>query len=166
MQDVNNASENERIKDVQWSHEELVNLTKEAIDKIIESDPLFRGLPSDATVDEIKAQVAVAEGQAITVYLNRGALPRLAVVVPPNNTTVSDLKKAIECQTNLSLKREKVHKKISWRHIWKKYDICFDQVPLNNNEENMKNYGVCNRVELHYRKRHREKNKIRPAVRH
>ncbi|XP_015122843.1 U11/U12 small nuclear ribonucleoprotein 25 kDa protein isoform X2 [Diachasma alloeum] len=156
--------ENEGLENVQFSHEELVNLTREAIYKIIESDPLFRGLPSDATVEEIKAQTAVAQGQAITVYLTRGKLPKLAIVIPPHNTTVLDLKKAIECQTNLSLKREKVYKKISWKHVWKKYHIHFDEIPLSNDEENIKTYGVSNRVELHYRKRYREKNKIRHGV--
>ncbi|XP_063980499.1 U11/U12 small nuclear ribonucleoprotein 25 kDa protein-like [Diachasmimorpha longicaudata] len=150
---------------MEFSHEELVNLTREAIYKIIESDPLFRGLPSDATVEEIKAQTAVAQGQAITVYLNRGKLPRLAIVIAPHSTTVLDLKKAIECQTNLSLKREKVHKKISWKHVWKKYHIYFDQIPLNNDKENIKSYGVANKVELHYRKRLREKNNICHSVR-
>lgn len=81
MQNTNNSRDNDSTDNVQFSHEELVNLTREAIDKIIESDPLFHGLPPDATVDEIKAQTAVAQGQAITVYLNRGDLPRLAIVV-------------------------------------------------------------------------------------
>lgn len=84
-----NPRENENLfkkeetsnKNPEFNHEELMKLTKEAIDNIIESDPLFRGLPADVTIEELKAQMAVAQGQAITVYLNRGELPKLGVVV-------------------------------------------------------------------------------------
>lgn len=142
------------------SHQELVKLTKEAIRNIIESDPLLRGLPTDVTIEEVKAQTAVAQGQAITIYLNRGELPELGIVVPPLTTTVLDLKKAIKRHTNLALKREKVKKKISWRHVWKKYHLCFGDVRLTDNNQCIKFYGITNKTELHYVKRRREKNKF------
>lgn len=66
---------------IQLSHKELIKLTKMAIDNIVESDPLLSGLPSDVTIEELKSQIAVAQGQAITLFLNRGKLPKLAVVV-------------------------------------------------------------------------------------
>lgn len=81
MEEKNSNEEPGEKNEVQFSHEELVKLTQEAIDKIIESDPLFSGLPSDVTVEELKSQTAVAQGQAITLYLNRGELPRLSIVV-------------------------------------------------------------------------------------
>lgn len=65
----------------QLSHQELIKLTKIAIDNIIESDPLLSGLPSDVTIEELKSQIAVVQGQAITLFLIRGELPKLAVVV-------------------------------------------------------------------------------------
>lgn len=73
---------------LEFSHEELVKLTKEAINKIIESDPLLSGIPPDATVEEVRSQAAVAQGQAITLYLNRGELPRLSVVVKKQKKTI------------------------------------------------------------------------------
>ncbi|XP_076633074.1 U11/U12 small nuclear ribonucleoprotein 25 kDa protein [Colletes latitarsis] len=149
-----------RNKNAEFDHEELVKLTKEAIDNIIESDPLLSGLPTDVTIEEIKAQIAVAQGQAITIYLNRGELPKLGVVVPPHDTTVLDLKKAIKRHTNLSLRREKIKKKISWKHVWKKYYLCFGNVRLVDDNENIKTYGITNKAELHYVKRRREKNKL------
>ncbi|KYN37823.1 U11/U12 small nuclear ribonucleoprotein 25 kDa protein [Trachymyrmex septentrionalis] len=142
------------------SHQELVKLTKATIDSLVEHEPLLSGLPSDVTIEELKSQIAVAQGQAITLFLNRGELPKLAVVVPPHNTTVLDLKKAIKRYTNLSLKRENVKKKISWKHVWKKYHLCFGDIRLSNDNENIKAYGITNKVELHFIKRHREKNKL------
>lgn len=147
-------------KNAEFDHNELVKLTRKAIDNIIESDPLLSGLPTDVTIEELKAQAAVAQGQAITVYLNRGELPKLGIVVSPHNTTVLDLKKAIKRHTNISLKREKVKKKISWKHVWKKYYLCFENVKLVDDNENIKAYGIMNKAELHYVKRRREKNKL------
>ncbi|KAK0161679.1 hypothetical protein PV327_008098 [Microctonus hyperodae] len=144
----------------QFSHEELMEFTRGVLNKIIDSDPLFNELPSDATVEEIKAQTAVARGQAITLNLNRSELSKLAIVVPSNNTTVLELKKAIQTQTNLALHREKIKKKISWKHVWKKYHLSSYGVVLNDEKEKIKNYGVSNRTELNYLKRRREKNRV------
>ncbi|XP_011693432.1 PREDICTED: U11/U12 small nuclear ribonucleoprotein 25 kDa protein [Wasmannia auropunctata] len=143
------------------SHQELVKLTKTTINNLVESEPLLSGLPSDVTIEELKSQIAVAQGQAITLFLNRGELPRLAVVVSPHNTTVLDLKKAIKRHMNLALKRENVEKKISWKHIWKKYHLCFDDIRLSDDNENIKAYGIANKVELQFAKRRREKNKLK-----
>lgn len=140
-------------------HHDLVKLTREAIDNLIESDPFLSGLPLNVTIEEIKAQIAVARGQAITLFLNRGELPKLSVVVPTHKTTVLDLKRAIKRHTNLCFKRENIKKKISWKHVWKKYHLSFDNVQLCNDNENLKTYGITNKAELYYVKKHREKNK-------
>jgi len=70
------------------------------------------------------------------------------------------LKKAIKRYMNLSLKRENVKKKISWRCIWKKYHLRFDDTILFDDNKNIKAYGIVNKVELHFVKRQREKNKL------
>ncbi|XP_050466160.1 U11/U12 small nuclear ribonucleoprotein 25 kDa protein [Cataglyphis hispanica] len=142
------------------NHQELIKLTRMTIDNMIKNDPLLCKLPSDVTMEEVKSQIAVAQGQAITLFLNRGELPKLAVVIPPHNTTVLDLKKAIKRHMNLSLKRENVKKKISWKHIWKKYHLCFEDIRLTNDNENIKAYNITNKAELHFAKRRREKNKL------
>ena len=81
FENVNNEGKEKASTTVQLSHEELVKLTREAIEKLLESDILLHGLPTDATVEEIRGQAAVAQGQAITLYLNRGKLPTLSIVV-------------------------------------------------------------------------------------
>lgn len=63
------------------SHQELVKLTKATVDYLVEHEPLLSGLPSDVTIEELKSQIAVAQGQAITLFLSRGELPKLAIVV-------------------------------------------------------------------------------------
>lgn len=145
-------------------HHELVKLTREAIDNLIESDPFLSGLPLNVTVEEIKAQIAVAQGQAITLFLERGELPKLSVVVPTHTTTVLDLKRAIKRHTNLCFKRENIKKKISWKHVWKKYNLCFDNIQLSSDNTNLKTYGITNKAVLCYVKKHREKNKLRNSI--
>ncbi|KAL2720579.1 U11/U12 small nuclear ribonucleoprotein 25 kDa protein [Vespula squamosa] len=142
-------------------HQELVKLTKEAIDNLIESDPFLCGLPLNVTIEEIKAQIAVAQGQAIVLFLNRGELPKFAIVVPTHKTTVLDLKRAIKRHTNLCFKRDNIKKKISWKHVWKKYNLCFNNTQLSNNKKNLKSYGITNKAELYYVKKYREKNRFR-----
>ncbi|XP_047369374.1 U11/U12 small nuclear ribonucleoprotein 25 kDa protein [Vespa velutina] len=151
-------------KIVSNDHQELIKLTKEAIDNVIESDPFLSGLPLNVTVEEIKAQIAVAQGQAITLFLNRGELPKLSIVVPTHTTTVLDLKRAIKRHTNLCFKRDNIKKKISWKHVWKKYNLCFDDVQLLNDRENLRTYGISNKAELYYVKKYREKNKLRNII--
>ncbi|XP_012226044.1 U11/U12 small nuclear ribonucleoprotein 25 kDa protein [Linepithema humile] len=162
MKNIEEESSVDKVKSeiTLFNHQELVKLTKTTIGNIINSDPLFSGLPSDVTIEELKSYIAVAQGQAITLFLNRGELPKLSVVVPPHDTTVLDLKKAIKRHMNLSLKRENIKKKINWKHIWKKYHLCFEDIKLSNNNENIKLYGVTNKTELHFTKRRREKNKL------
>lgn len=81
--------------------------------------------------------------------------------VPPHNTTVLDLKKSIKRHMSLSLKRENVSKKISWKHIWKKHYLCFEDTRLVKDNENIKAYGITNKAELYFVKRRREKNKLK-----
>ncbi|XP_015185918.1 PREDICTED: U11/U12 small nuclear ribonucleoprotein 25 kDa protein-like [Polistes dominula] len=136
------------------NHQELVKLTKEALDKLIDSDPFLSGLPLNVTVEEIKAQIAVAQGQAIMLFLIRKHLPKLSIVVPTHTTTVLDLKKAIKRHTNLYFKRENIKKKISWKHVWKKYNLCFENIHLTNDNKNLKAYGISNKAELYYIKKY------------
>lgn len=63
------------------SHQELIKLTKTTIADIVNNDPLLSGLPSDVTIEELKSYIAVAQGQAITLFLNRGELPKLSIMV-------------------------------------------------------------------------------------
>jgi len=70
-----------KAESAELSHQDLVRLTKTTIANLIESDPLLTGLPLDVTTEELKSQIAVVQGQAITVFLNRGELPKLSVVV-------------------------------------------------------------------------------------
>ena len=72
-----------------------------------------------------------------------------------------DLKKAVRRHTNLALKRENINKKISWKHVWKKYYLAFDDLRLDNDLEEIESYGLCNKATIRYVKRKRLKNKLK-----
>lgn len=79
-QDTPKPADKEDQRD-KLNHEDLIKYTKNAISRIVETDPLLSDIPQDPTSEEIKAATAVAQGQAIRLFLDRGPLPRLAIVV-------------------------------------------------------------------------------------
>lgn len=63
------------------SHEDLLEITESSLKRLITSDPLLNDLPVDVTVEEVLAQIAVAQGQSITVTVIRYSESPLSVVV-------------------------------------------------------------------------------------
>lgn len=63
------------------SHEDLLEITQSSIRRLITSDPLLSDLPPDVTFEEVVAQIAVAQGQSITVIVDRYSESPLNVVV-------------------------------------------------------------------------------------
>lgn len=62
-------------------HEQLLELTQSSLRRLLASDPLLNDLPSDVTTEEVLAQVAVVQGQSITVNVLRNSESPLSVVV-------------------------------------------------------------------------------------
>lgn len=63
------------------SHEDLLEITESSLKRLITADPLLSDLPADVTVEEVLAQIAVAQGQSITVTVIRYSESPLNVVV-------------------------------------------------------------------------------------
>ena len=63
------------------SHEDLLEITQSTLRRLLASDALLSDLPSDVTTDEVLAQIAVVQGQSITVNLLRNTESPLGVVV-------------------------------------------------------------------------------------
>ncbi|KAF7284042.1 hypothetical protein GWI33_022661 [Rhynchophorus ferrugineus] len=137
------------------SHEDLCEITQSSIKRLIASDPLLSDLPVDVTPEEVLAQIAVIQGQNITVTIIRYSESPLNVVIPQQNTTVLDLKKAIKRSFILKQLRQKSKTKISWKYIWKTFWLQNTQngKVLKNDKELVTIYGVANRTELRFVKR-------------
>lgn len=63
------------------SHEDLLEITQSTLRRLITADPLLSDLPADVTTEEVLAQIAVAQGQSITVVVTRYSETPLNVVV-------------------------------------------------------------------------------------
>lgn len=72
------------------SHEDLCEITESVLKRLITTDPLLSDLPGDITVDEVLAQIAVAQGKSITVTLLRHLESPLPIVVS-NHREIHDV---------------------------------------------------------------------------
>lgn len=63
------------------SHEDLCEITQSSLRRLLASDPLLSDLPSDVTTEEVLSQIAVTQGQSITVTILRNLETPLSVVV-------------------------------------------------------------------------------------
>ncbi|KAF5286588.1 hypothetical protein FQA39_LY16271 [Lamprigera yunnana] len=117
----NFSSLDEEIENL--NHEDLCEITHSTLRRLLASDPLLSDLPGDVTNEEVVAQIAVLQGQSITVFVSRNFESPLAVVIPQQGSTVLDLKKSIQRSFELRQQRLRSKTKISWKYIWKTYHL-------------------------------------------
>lgn len=63
------------------SHEELMKVTSSVLADLLPKDPFLRDLPSEVTLEEVNAQIALQFGRSMTVYVVRGDGEELPIVV-------------------------------------------------------------------------------------
>lgn len=142
------------------SHEDLLEISESTIKKIIATDELLKDLPLDVTNEEVLSQVAVCQGRSITVTILRYSESPLNVVIPQQGATVKDLKSAIQRNFSLRQQREKIKSKISWKYVWKTYNLQHEGMTLKRNRDLVTDYGVRNKSELKFVKRLNNKGNI------
>lgn len=145
--------------DREASHEELMKLTSSALADLLPKDPVLRDLPSEVTLEEVNAQVALQFGQSMTVYVVRGDGEELPIVVPQGTASVFDLKHALQRFITLRFMREKNSVKISWRHIWRTHCLSFNSQPLKEDKRLLSSYNIHNRCRVNFLKKLRERRK-------
>lgn len=75
----------------------------------------------------------------------------------PQNTHVRGLKKAIARHFEIYQQRIQRKVKISWKYIWKTYDLNFEGVILDKDDSSIDEYGVANKVTLSFKKKRKRK---------
>ncbi|KPJ07127.1 U11/U12 small nuclear ribonucleoprotein 25 kDa protein [Papilio machaon] len=165
------------------SHDELLEITESSLFKLLNFDSLLCDLPSDIIIEEILSQIAVEHGQSIRIFISREDEPALKVIVPqtvsvgdlkkaiarhfeihqkrtgskvPQTVSVGDLKKAIARHFEIHQKRTGSKVKISWKYIWKTYNLSFDGIILDSNANPIEDYGVTNKTTLTFKKRRKK----------
>ncbi|XP_064597214.1 U11/U12 small nuclear ribonucleoprotein 25 kDa protein-like [Liolophura sinensis] len=134
------------------SHKELMDKVKGELAQLMKDDTLLNDLPGEVTLEEVKSQIALEYGQAMTVFVRRDDDQTMPVVVT-QNATVQELKRLIRTFVNLKLSREGGKRCISWRYIWKRYWLYFDGEKLSDDNKLLKDYGIHNKCEVSFRKR-------------
>lgn len=146
-----NTTLEEEIRNL--SHDDLCEITQSSLRRLIAADKLLQDLPGDVTTEEVIAQVAVAQGQSITVTVLRNIDTPLFVVIPQQGATVLDLKKAIQRCFTLRQQRTKSKTKVSWKYVWRTYYLKHDGAVMKDDDKLVSFYGVKNKSELSFTKR-------------
>ncbi|XP_023293389.2 uncharacterized protein LOC111676658 isoform X1 [Lucilia cuprina] len=86
--------------------ETLVSATENHLKEILANDEQLSDIPYDVTPEELQGELALAQGGGTTIYIERDGLSTLTVVLPQENPTIAQLKRAIEAQARVQQKRE------------------------------------------------------------
>lgn len=88
------------------THSKLQTKTVDALKRIIGCSAVLRDIADDVTPEEIRAQIAIVNGDSIVVYVQRDPYPKFKVIVPADRrTTVTALKQAIQRNYTLQQRR-------------------------------------------------------------
>lgn len=79
--------------------------------------------------------------------------------IPQQNTTVLDLKKAIQRAFTLRQKRQHSKTKISWKYIWETYNLQFKSEVLRDDNALVSEYSIKNKSDIKFIKKLRKKSK-------
>ncbi|XP_054464132.1 U11/U12 small nuclear ribonucleoprotein 25 kDa protein isoform X2 [Anoplopoma fimbria] len=134
-------------------HSEILDIFEEGLARLVQ-DPLLCDLPIQVTLEEVNSQIALEYGQAMTVRVLKADGEIMLVV---QNATVLDLKKAIRRFMELKQQREGGVKHVSWRYVWRTYQLIFQGEKLEDDKMRLKDYGIRNRDEVTFMKRLRKK---------
>ncbi|CAH2306778.1 U11 U12 small nuclear ribonucleo 25 kDa, partial [Pelobates cultripes] len=126
--------------DEELPHAEVVDIFQEGLAMLVQ-DPLLCDLPIQVTLEEINSQIALEFGQAMTVRICKADGEIMPVVVV-QNATVLDLKRAIQRFIQLKHQREGGIQHISWKYVWKTYQLSFSGEKLADDDKRLHEIGV------------------------
>ncbi|TRY89229.1 hypothetical protein DNTS_025398 [Danionella cerebrum] len=136
-------------------HSEFLDIFENGLAMIVQ-DPLLCDLPIQVTLEEVNSQVALEYGQAMTVRVSKADGEIMPIVVV-QSAKVQDLKKAIRRYVELKQQRKGGIEHISWRYVWRTYHLVFNGEKLDDDNKNLKDYGIRNRDEVTFMKTLRKK---------
>ncbi|XP_051573276.1 uncharacterized protein LOC127452107 isoform X3 [Myxocyprinus asiaticus] len=117
-------------------HSEFLDIFEEGLALMVQ-DPLLCDLPIQVTLEEVNSQVALEYGQAMTVRVCKADGEVMPIVVV-QSATVLDLKKAIRRYMELKQQREGGVKHISWKYVWRTFNLVFNGEKLEDDKRKLK----------------------------
>ncbi|KAI8377432.1 uncharacterized protein BYT42DRAFT_570325 [Radiomyces spectabilis] len=113
------------------------------------ADELLQDVPQAPTLEEIDTLIAVEQGHAYQIKIDRGPLEPIFIVVG-QASTVSDIKKLIQVKLE-RLERQK-KKSISWKYIWRSHCLMLEHQRLLNDCAAVSQLGIRQGSVLHFAK--------------
>ncbi|BFF95229.1 protein SON [Drosophila madeirensis] len=86
-------------------HNDLVDSTEQELRQILDDFGELSDIPYDCTATELLGEIAIAEGNATTIYVERDGLSTLTIVLHQPVPTIAQLKKAIAVISRAEHKR-------------------------------------------------------------
>ncbi|XP_061556916.1 U11/U12 small nuclear ribonucleoprotein 25 kDa protein isoform X1 [Phycodurus eques] len=155
IEDMTSAAGEEEEDVEALTHADILDIFEEGLARLVQ-DPLLCDLPIQVTLEEINSQIALEYGQAMTVKVLKADGEIMPIVVV-QDASVLDLKKAIRRFVVLKQQREGGVRHISWRYVWRSYNLVFQGGKLEDDRVRLKDYGIRNRDEVTFMKRLRKK---------
>ena len=140
------------------SHGDALAQFQRGIADLISSDTALSYLPRDVSLEEARLQLALHEDKAVTVFLRK--LDDSIVPIPVmQGSRVLDLKRSVRLHVGAQLRRSGKTMPISWKYVWKTYNLAIGQTKLDDNNKFLLDYGIGNRSEVTFIKKLRRENK-------
>ncbi|KAH8365017.1 hypothetical protein KR200_008507 [Drosophila serrata] len=87
-------------------HNAMLASTSEELRRILDSCETLSDIPHDITPTELMGEIAIAQGQATTIHVQRDGLSTLTVVLHQSEPTIAQLKRAIGLISRAQHKRK------------------------------------------------------------
>jgi len=139
-----------------FTHKEAMSTAKDMLAGLIMNDPLLRDLDTHVTLEEVNSMIALEYGQAMVVNIRRVDNEIVPIVVT-QSAKVIDLKHAIQRHFTLRQMRTGGSTHLSWRHIWKRHWLSYNNEKLMDDNRKLKSYGIRNREFVTFIKRLRNR---------
>uniref|UniRef100_A0A1B6CTK3 SNRNP25 ubiquitin-like domain-containing protein n=1 Tax=Clastoptera arizonana TaxID=38151 RepID=A0A1B6CTK3_9HEMI len=140
-----------------FTHFEMIEITNKTLKEVFEKDSMLNNIPTDITLDEVMEKIAVIHGLSMTIYVMRADGEEIPVVVKHKDATVQDLKQAICRQMIRRLNRKSQKVKVSWRFVWKSYDLVIGKQRLKNDKTLLADWNIKNKSRIFFVKRLKKK---------
>lgn len=140
---------------------------KDQIKALLEDEILSDLVDPLPTEEDIDALIAVEQGHAYQITINRDPLPSIHIIVR-QSSTVLDIKKLVRKGVEKMERKEKSvkHRSISWKYIWKSHCLMFGSSRLLKDTDVVSQLGIKQNSVLKFSRLAHEKEHHRKAWRH
>nr|AFK35853.1 unknown [Lotus japonicus] len=116
--------------------------------KALLDDPILSDVPKNPTLYDVDILIGLELGSAMRISIIKLDATSFDVTVM-NSATVKDLKLAIKKKVNDMEQSNMGHRQISWRGVWAKCCLSYNNHKLLNDDA-LQNFGVRNNSQVHF----------------